>query len=116
MRVWGANNSAGLLGNSSNNQVNSPIAINCPTTLDNETFDQKTVSIFPNPASQSITFTTNDTTSTIDQISIYDSLGKEIFRANNCPTTINIEALETGIYFINFTIGDTLSVKKLIKN
>jgi alpha-tubulin suppressor-like RCC1 family protein len=115
LRVWGSNNSAGLLGNSSNNQLNSPITINCPASLENEAFTKSTHTIFPNPASTILFITTNESIS-IDEISIYDGFGKEIIKKNNCNNTINIEQLKNGIYFIRFRIGDTVSTQKLIKN
>jgi hypothetical protein len=72
--------------------------------------------LFPNPSNSIITLTTNE--EIINEIKIFDVLGKKIMNLQNennaFSNTINIQHLETGIYFlkgINFTTGKTITTK-----
>ena len=53
--------------------------------------------IYPNPASQQIFI---NASGKIERISITDVLGKTVFEKNENPTSINIQHLTNGIYFL----------------
>jgi hypothetical protein len=87
-------------------------------TFINDVSTQKIINyqLYPNPSSSSITLTTDE--EIIHQIKIYDVIGKERLVIQNInhqfSNTINIESLESGIYFIkaiNFTTGKTITSK-----
>jgi hypothetical protein len=67
----------------------------------NEISDSKTTSLFPNPADNFISIQTNSTSS----ISIYNSLGQNVFYRPNGSgfVTINIEDWNAGFYFVNIS-------------
>lgn len=72
--------------------------------------------VFPNPASTEINVRGSGN---IDELSITDILGKQIYSANLInPTTellISTSDFPVGIYFIQTKIGNSISVQKLIK-
>jgi hypothetical protein len=84
-------------------------------TLSNNDFsinNDNKVKIFPNPSS-TIFKIVSDTT--IDKITIFDTLGKEILTQFQNNNEINIEKLSKGIYLIEITSENEKIYKKLIK-
>lgn len=84
--------------------------------LGNPTFDNGSISLYPNPAKSTvqITQTANDD---IKEIVFYDVAGKLVKRLSDprSPTPIDISTLEKGIYFVEITnIADIKTIKKLI--
>ncbi|MFM2225231.1 MAG: hypothetical protein RJA07_1433 [Bacteroidota bacterium] len=72
--------------------------------------------LYPNPATHTIVLQTNN--ETVDEIKIYDIMGREFFMLKNnhhsTSNTIDIEKLEAGIYVIkalNYTNGKTITTK-----
>lgn len=77
------------------------------------------VSIFPNPASSQLNIRT-DGSEKISEISIYNELGQKVVGLTNIKnsfTTIPVENLNVGIYFIRLrSENDNLQIQKFIKN
>ena len=50
------------------------------------------------------------------EVSVYDLLGKQVLRAENVQSQLNISSLNPGMYFVNMTQGSSVSTKKLLVN
>ncbi len=74
------------------------------------------INIFPNPATEEITISTESNFSSASII-ISDLMGKNILYQNisNAETTINIKDLPSGMYIIHFKIDGITSTQKFIK-
>ena len=74
------------------------------------------ISIYPNPASSSVSFTSNKS-NCLYQISIYNIDGQLIQQFNNqpLPYNYNINNLETGLYNVIFTNKNESHNFKFIK-
>ncbi len=71
--------------------------------------------IYPNPFTNKIVLS-NFSNLIIKQVFIYDNLGKLIISANGGTNEINMDNLNTGLYFIKITLSDNSTVtRKLIK-
>ena len=72
--------------------------------------------MYPNPTTSSKIVNIQNTTG--NQVNIYNILGQEVFRAkinnSNSTQTLNLSALQTGLYFVKISDGQNTSVKKLI--
>ena len=73
------------------------------------------VSLYPNPAQNSITFTVDGEDEY--NIRVFDIMGKEYTRFVDISsnTLINIEGLSSGIYFLQYTNGSCSKSIKFIK-
>jgi hypothetical protein len=88
-----------------------------------ETTAEKTslISLFPNPAKQTLNISVDKIEVETGQSSVTDILGKEICvkQMNSNIETIDISALQPGIYFVKITVSNhsqtVSSVKKIIK-
>ncbi len=83
-------------------------------TLSNNTFlfnDSKVI-VFPNPSNSFIQI---KSTSTIDKLTVFDSLGKVVPLQTQNNNEINIENLSNGIYFIEILTDNETIYKKFIK-
>ena len=67
-------------------------------------------SIYPNPTKEYL----NIDCSSLESVSVYDILGKELIKDNN--NRINVSSLSKGVYFIKVSDGINSSTKKFIKN
>ncbi len=83
---------------------------------------QGAFSIHPNPFKESINLEINSPLdkSTIKSVEIYSSLGKLIDSFDVSDTIsnlkeLNLEHLQSGMYFIQFQFADTLYIRKVIK-
>lgn len=75
----------------------------------------KTISIFPNPAQDVLNYVENDTVQ-ITNVSIIDISGKIINSPVNLSShTIDISALQDGVYFVKFESDNGSVVKRFIK-
>lgn len=112
--VWGGNYS-GQLGVSAPDRQTTPLLLACPAALEIHSFKQDAFSLTPNPASSTISLHySNDLI--IDEIIIYDALGKIVERKNEKFENIEIRNLQNGIYFLKaFSDGNVLNVR-FIKN
>lgn len=83
--------------------------------LSNETFAQKElISIYPNPVRDALTI---DTTTTISEIMIYNSLGqivKTIYNVENTKT-IDVSNFNSGNYFMKIVTSSGVETQKFIK-
>lgn len=85
--------------------------------LGNPVFDNSKISLSPNPASEIVTISNNDS-DIINSILITDITGKKVFTANgNIGKTINISVSDfsKGLYFVKLSLGNNHKItKKLI--
>ncbi|WP_338409169.1 T9SS type A sorting domain-containing protein [uncultured Flavobacterium sp.] len=83
-------------------------------------FNEKNISVYPNPAKNQIIISLENTNELIANINIYDVLGKKVIqlnKINKMSHQIDVSALNSGIYFIELiTIkNQTLNRKFIIK-
>ncbi len=83
----------------------------------NEQADVLNFSVFPNPFSNNLSLSLNSI-SELTTIVISDVTGKIVCSSqlNQLNTTINLDELQEGIYFLELMNGTHKSVKKIIKN
>jgi len=97
--------------NSPLTQSNKPIWGTCPTaSIEDQNFTN--ISIYPNPTSNTIFISGNETPITV---SIYNVLGKEVLSLKN-TNNINVKALPSGVYVIRISDGVGQTNRKFIKN
>ncbi len=75
------------------------------------------VKVYPNPAKNTITISSEVENTQKMTIIIYDVAGKVVIReTENLPCELNIEHISSGVYYIQlFDKNNSLSLKKLIK-
>ncbi|QSS97293.1 alpha-amylase family glycosyl hydrolase [Psychroflexus sp. ALD_RP9] len=83
---------------------------NAPSTLSNNQFNKKEITLYPNPTSNAFKLSVNAKT-----VKIYNTLGKEVksFEAVNAHQILNISELETGLFFVQIT--NESNVKETLK-
>ena len=92
-------------------QSNKPIWGTCPTaSIEDQT--QLDISIYPNPTSNTLFISGNETPIAV---SIYNVLGKEVLSIKN-TNNINVQALPSGVYVIRISDGAGQANRKFIKN
>ncbi len=84
------------------------------STLAKENFLNNDFLIYPNPAFDILDIKNNDNLS-IDNIAIYDVSGKKILDEIQNTTSINIQNLESGLYFLQILSDGKTSRTKFIK-
>lgn len=100
------------LGDGNNVDVNHPIQVSC-TDLNVATTDfANLITLYPNPTKSLLTIQ-NNSGQPIDSVTITDITGKKIMRQN--ASTINVENLQQGIYFIEVASGHNVYREKIIK-
>ncbi len=77
--------------------------------------DLITLNMFPNPASDVLNISAQNTINTVE---IYNVLGQKVIRMNVEDTSaeINVSNLNAGIYLIKYEINNRTSTKKFVKN
>ena len=92
-------------------ESNKPIWGTCPTASieDEHLF---AISIYPNPTSNTLFITGNETPITVV---IYNVLGKEVLSIKN-TNNINVQALPSGVYVIRISEGVRQTNRNFIKN
>ncbi|QNM86714.1 T9SS type A sorting domain-containing protein [Polaribacter pectinis] len=72
------------------------------------------VSLYPNPATNFVTISADNT---IDKVSVYNILGKAVktISVNDTSKNIDISDLNSGIYLIKFTVNNAVGTSKFIK-
>lgn len=83
------------------------------TTVDIKNHTNLLLTIYPNPATTSISIITNTTTLPVD-ITILNNFGASVLEAKN-QTTIDVAALIAGVYFVKIKQGDFIYTRKIIK-
>ena len=84
------------------------------TNLSLQNFLNDKINIFPNPANDLITISSDNL---IEAISLYNVLGQEVIssRPNNNNQTIDIASLNSGVYIIKTTIAGATSSSRIVK-
>jgi uncharacterized repeat protein (TIGR01451 family) len=103
---------------------NSPIITNTfntefTSTLANTAFNSDNFMVYPNPASSLIQISLQHSTETLQNITIYDVLGKSVkeIEATNNEMNIDISTLSKGVYLVQITTESNLKItKKLVIN
>ena len=73
------------------------------------------VQIYPNPAQNKITISTNNNV-TISQLNIYNQLGQKVLQLENPPNTIDISEIGKGLFVVELVSAGEMFRSKLIKN
>ncbi|WP_338377026.1 T9SS type A sorting domain-containing protein [uncultured Flavobacterium sp.] len=85
-----------------------------------ETFNENNITMFPNPTKNQVTISLDNTNEVIANVNVIDMLGKQVIRlnkVNEITKSIDLSALNSGIYFIEIETQNKLVVKrKLIIN
>lgn len=74
----------------------------------------KSISVFPNPATNTINVTLNNSQKLIS-LTVTDQLGKTILTKKE-STTLDVSGLQKGVYFMTIVTDAGSSVKKFVKN
>lgn len=90
--------------------------ISDPTTSIDENFWEQGVSVFPNPAKNTLTVKWYNSNRIF--VTIYNSLGQEYSTYNNLnqDETLDLSELGQGLYFIKITDLEKSCIKKLLKS
>jgi len=109
---WGYN-FYGELGVGNNSISLIPISTACLTmgTVKNEI--DKSFTIYPNPSNSVLNIISNE--NEIENCTVVDLMGKVIIHQKNNSTQINVQNLESGIYFVSVTINGITNFQKFIK-
>ena len=93
--------------------INGDITLSMLST--NEVLPSSTAKLFPNPATSEVTITM-DAKYTVSDIQIFDIAGRNVMNveASN-STTVNLESLLSGYYFVHITTTEGVVSTKLIK-
>ena len=80
----------------------------------NDITQNKKAYFYPNPVSQELFLSAKDL-QTVNNIEIYDVLGKKVFSQDVYSSPINVEQLPQGIYLISYFDNEVKYVSKIIK-
>lgn len=71
--------------------------------------------MYPNPANDVLTLSTQNTVNTVE---IFNVLGKKVItmQVEDTSAEINVSNLNAGIYLIKYEINNSTSTKKFVKN
>ncbi|MEZ4792073.1 MAG: T9SS type A sorting domain-containing protein [Gelidibacter sp.] len=99
---------------SGNAQLHFQISAYNPTLSVGEVENQNALTYFPNPVKNELTLKAQGT---IQNVSIYNMLGQEVLRTapNTLESDINMNALQTGAYFVKVTINNATETIRIIK-
>ncbi|RMA57149.1 T9SS type A sorting domain-containing protein [Ulvibacter antarcticus] len=77
----------------------------------------ETISMYPNPASELVNLAIGDLTGDL-QVSFYDQLGRkissELFSEDKNNLQFSLQSMQSGVYFVHISNGNSRTVKKLI--
>lgn len=87
-------------------------------TLANENFNLNNIQIYPNPSNGIYNISSGN--STIDEITVYDVMGKIIdsntnIQVNDNNAVLNLTHVSSGIYFVKIKANEQTTVKRIIK-
>tara|TARA_R110000868_G_scaffold154618_4_gene380703 strand:- start:2147 stop:2629 length:483 start_codon:yes stop_codon:yes gene_type:complete len=81
--------------------------------LNIEDFDKNSFSLYPNPASTSLTIKSNSN-APIKSVNFYDALGKQIKKVDANFENIDLKNLSNGLYFLKIKTDSGEASKKLV--
>jgi hypothetical protein len=115
--ILSANNNGG--NNGDEVYLTSLTGIVCGDPLNNGLAENKMedVNLYPNPFSNVLSI--SNISNKVEFVRIFDIAGREVYKTASVNSNLNIDLnnLETGIYFVSFeTSNEILSKKKVIKN
>jgi hypothetical protein len=85
-------------------------------TLANQSFSQiDGLKVYPNPVSNGVLHIESDL-NTERTISLFDVIGKQVLSTTTSNNTINIAALNSGVYILKITEGGKTATRKLVIN
>ena len=89
------------------------IAANSTITLGNQNFDlESAISVYPNPSSD-ILHIQMPTTSTLEKVMVYNSLGQKVME--NTALEFSISSLSIGVHYLDIQTTEGVFHKKFIK-
>ncbi|MES2761984.1 MAG: T9SS type A sorting domain-containing protein [Bacteroidota bacterium] len=91
---------------------------NIPTSADQLTFNNAEISIYPNPAKSIITITATTIGNAKINYEIVDVLGKVLIENTHTgfdKFSVNINDLNSGVYFLRLQVNNSTVVKKFVK-
>ena len=100
------------------NQINKPNCLQSITVGVTEVVKQNDFALFPNPAKSSITVSSTIIGTVKVNYEIVDVLGKVVLQNENTGSdkfSININDLNSGIYFLRLQVNNSVVVKKFVK-
>ncbi|MCG8327066.1 MAG: T9SS type A sorting domain-containing protein [Chitinophagales bacterium] len=80
------------------------------TDTDNQLLPKETITLFPNPAHETVTI---ETEANISSVRLIDATGQQLY--NGSGNSIDIRALPSGLYFVGMEINGQKVFKKLVK-
>lgn len=97
--------------------TNKPNCLQNITIGVNEMLDSKTVSVYPNPTKQRLTVSLNQVISSKTNYQLVDVLGREVLKGETgkAEFTIDMENVNTGVYFLRLEQNNSIIVKKIVK-
>ena len=81
-----------------------------PTELSTETFTSTSFSIYPNPASSTLSISSNEI---FETVSVYNMMGAEVISTTG--NTVNVENLASGMYILRVSNDSKSATKRFIK-
>ena len=98
-----------------NNLYIDNINISYENTTGTDSFINQEISVYPNPSSD---FLKISAFKNIDEINIYDIMGKQVYsnKTNTKTLDLNISNFKNGYYSIQIKVGEFIKVKSFIKN
>ncbi|MEA3478315.1 MAG: PKD domain-containing protein, partial [Bacteroidota bacterium] len=85
--------------------------------IDEGTFDNDDVKVYPNPSSGIVNILFEEASSTIDQIKVVNAFGEEIYMLepgqSGSQFEVDLSDQPNGVYFLNITIGDKVINEKV---
>ena len=85
----------------------------CYVWVDMETFNQPQIKIYPNPATNKLTISTDNETP-IKEAVIYNQLGQKVLQVKPPNSSIDISMLESGVYIIELITDEYKIRQKLM--
>lgn len=108
-------NHVGQFGAGTTNNANGFILVTCPSSivLSSDSFEsQRSALIYPNPVLDVLTVSSS---LEIQKLSVFDITGKLVKTQNGNATTLAVNDLKSGFYFLEITIDGKSETKKFVK-
>lgn len=83
--------------------------------LSTASFEADEFVIYPNPTNGNTVYINTRNNAAITTVTIFDIAGKQVLQQVNSNNTINVQALQQGMYMLQLEIGNQTITKKLIK-